>query len=148
MEDLSAVQKLIAVASRRPLKAAEIEVFNAHNMGLAALLGIRLTHIAAREVRSQLEVTADHHQPWGVANGGLYCAIAESTASIASIVAAQAPAVGVNNSTDFIKPVSSGIIEAVATPIQIGHTTHLWNVEMYQAGELVARTTLRTMIRG
>ncbi|MGO2424830.1 PaaI family thioesterase [Corynebacterium flavescens] len=148
MEHLTAMQKLIATAGQRPLKAEELELFNGNNMGLGALLGIRLTHIAAGEVRSELEVTPEHHQPWGVANGGLYCSIAESTASIASIVAAQAPAVGVNNSTDFIKPVSAGIIEAVATPIQIGQTTHLWNVEMRQDGELVARTTLRTMIRG
>jgi len=83
-----------------------------------------------------------------VANGGLYCTIAETVASLASVAAADAPAMGVNNSTDFIKATGEGELEAVATPIQLGTRTHVWSVEMRQGDTLVARTTLRTMIMG
>ncbi len=39
-----------------------------------------------------------------------------------------------------------GELEAVATPVQLGGRTHVWSVEMRQGRELIARTTLRTMI--
>ena len=77
---------------------------------------------------------------------GCTAPIAETVASIASVVAADAPAVGVNNSSDFIRSTGQGELEAVATPVQLGGRTHLWSVEMRQGGELIARTTLRTMI--
>ena len=51
-----------------------------------------------------------------------------------------------NNSSDFIRSTGQGELEAVATPVQLGGRTHLWSVEMRQGGELIARTTLRTMI--
>lgn len=121
---------------------------NSQQRGLSSLLGVRFTHVGPKEVRAEVEVTPAHHQPWGVANGGLYCSVAETTGSIASVIAAGKPAVGVNNSTDFIKGVSSGVMEAVATPVQLGRRTHVWSVEMRQEGALVARSTLRTMIMG
>ena len=62
------------------------------------------------------------------------------------VAAADAPAMGVNNSTDFIKATGEGELEAVATPIQLGTRTHVWSVEMRQGDTLIARTTLRTMI--
>ena len=72
--------------------------------------------------------------------------LVDYVASIASVAAADAPAVGVNNSSDFIRSTGEGELEAVATPVQLGGRTHVWSVEMRQGRELIARTTLRTMI--
>ncbi|WP_210385555.1 PaaI family thioesterase [Corynebacterium sp. HMSC06C06] len=138
--------KMVATVQERPLSAEEIAIFNAHNHGLGGLLGLDFTFVSKDEVRAQLEVKPEHHQPWGAANGGLYCSIAESVGSIASFVAAAAPVVGINNNTDFIRSVSDGILEAVAIPVQLGRRTHIWCVEMRQAGKLIARTNLRTMV--
>ena len=146
MSDTQKLNDLLHLAHTRVLTAEELASLNALNGGLAELIGLQFTHIGPCEARAKLQVKPEHHQPWGVANGGLYCSIAETVASIASVVAADDPAVGVNNSSDFIRSTGQGELEAVATPVQLGGRTHLWSVEMRQGGELIARTTLRTMI--
>ena len=103
MSDTQKLNDLLHLAHTRVLTAEELASLNALNGGLAELIGLQFTHIGPREARAKLQVKPEHHQPWGVANGGLYCSIAETVASIASVVAADAPAVGVNNSSDFIR---------------------------------------------
>lgn len=146
MEDTQILNDLLHTAHTRLLNEEELEKLNSVNGGLAEFIGLTFDRVGPTEARARLTVTPQHHQPWGVANGGLYCTIAESVASIASVAAADAPAMGVNNSTDFIKATGEGELEAVATPIQLGTRTHVWSVEMRQGDTLVARTTLRTMI--
>lgn len=138
-----------AAASDEGLDAAGLEEFNAANAGLDATLGIRYTHLAPDRVTVELPVTEQLLQPAGLVNGGVYCALAESAGSLAGVLAAGGtPVVGVNNNTDFIAPVSSGVIVAEATPVQVGRRTQIWQVDMTHRGKLVARSTLRTMVTG
>lgn len=138
---------LAELASTRALTATELEALNNANFGLDRNLGLRYTLIEPGRVVSELRVSSKHLQVVGLVNGGVYAAIAESTGSVASMVAAPGTmVVGVNNNTDFISAVSSGVITAEATPIQIGGRTHLWQIECTHQGEVVARTTLRTMV--
>ncbi len=88
MSDTQKLNDLLHVAHTRVLNAEELESLNALNGGLAELLGLQFTHVGPREARAKLQVLPEHHQPWGVANGGLYCSIAETVASIASVAAA------------------------------------------------------------
>ncbi|GAB2514489.1 PaaI family thioesterase [Corynebacterium atrinae] len=130
----------------RSLDAAMLEVVNAQKGGLDAHLGVRYTQIADGRVRATLDVGEHLLQPAGLVNGGVFCALAESVGSLAGLVSAGAPVVGVNNSTDFIDAVRTGSIDAKATPIQLGGRTQLWEVLMMNQGRLVARSTLRTMV--
>lgn len=136
----------LGLAADKPMDQATLAHINESATGLDKALGTRYTHIENGLVRSVLHVNSQHLQLVGLVNGGVYAAMAESTGSVASMVAAQKPVVGVNNSTDFISSVRAGVIEAEATPIQVGRRTHLWLVEMRHREKLVARTTLRTMI--
>ena len=86
-------EKLVAVSQTRPLNAEELQLINSHPQGLAGLIGLRFTRISADEIRSEVDVVPDHHQPWGVANGGLFCTITESTASVGSLILAGKPVV-------------------------------------------------------
>ncbi|MDK4241431.1 PaaI family thioesterase [Corynebacterium pseudodiphtheriticum] len=138
----------VMAAGTRQLQQAELEELNRSELGLDSLLGLVYSYADPTEVRAYLEVNSRHLQYAGSVNGGVFCAIAESVASVASMISAQRPCVGVNNSTDFIRGVSEGRIEAIAKPIQNGKRTQLWNVEMYNHEKLVARTTLRTMVVG
>lgn len=138
----------VTTAASRALHQDELDELNSAELGLDSLLGVVYSHAEPREVRAYLEVNSTHLQYAGSVNGGVFCSIAESVASVASMISAQRPCVGVNNSTDFIRGVSSGRIEAIARPIQTGKRTQLWNVEMYNHDVLVARTTLRTMVVG
>lgn len=144
--DTEKLDRLIATAQQRPLTAQELAVLNDAPVGFDAAIALRYTHVANGEVRAQLRVGPSHLQPWGIVNGGVYCAMAESTGSLAGVIAAKKPVAGVNNSTDFIKGVSGGVIQAIARPIQLGGRTQLWSVEMFNNDALVARTTLRTFV--
>lgn len=132
-------------AAKEPINQQTLDQFNEAAQGIDGLLGLRYTHVSNGLVRSELPVKPHLFQPAGMVNGGVFASMAESAGSIASMVAAGAPVVGVNNSTDFIGAVRSGTIQAEATPIQIGRRTHLWQIEMTREGKLVARTVLRTM---
>ena len=90
----------------------------------------------------------EHLQPAGLVNGGVFASIGETVASVAGIVRAGGAVVGVNNDTNFIRSVRSGVIEATAEPIQLGRRTQLWRVDMRNEDRLAAQTILRTMVVG
>jgi uncharacterized protein (TIGR00369 family) len=54
-------------------------------------------------------------------------------------------AVGVNNNTDFVRPMTTGRLDVVAEPIQQGRTLQLWQVVLTRSddGKLVARGQVR-----
>ncbi len=99
-------------------------------------------------VTGHVELGPDQHTPWGVVHGGVYCAVVESAASIGASLAVQERgqfAVGVNNNTDFVRPMTAGRVDVVAEPIQQGRTLQLWQVQLTRAddGRLVARGQVR-----
>ncbi len=98
-------------------------------------------------VSGHLDVDASHHTPWGVVHGGVWASVIESAASVGASVVVQANgqfAVGVDNVTDFLRPVRSGSISVVARPAQIGRGLQLWQVELTDAtGKTVARGRVR-----
>jgi uncharacterized protein (TIGR00369 family) len=111
--------------------------------------GIELTDASADHAVGRLEINENHHQPYGVVHGGVYCTLIETLAStgaaIWAIEAGMAGAVGVSNTTDFIKAVQSGVLVGRATPIHRGRTQQLWEVEVTREedGRLVAHGQVR-----
>lgn len=112
-----------------------------------AASGLHLTHVAADRVEGYIDLGPEHHQPYGIVHGGVYASAVESAASVGATVAALARgqiAVGVHNSTDFIRSMTSGRVSVTATPLQQGRTQQLWEVTITDAeGRLVARGSLR-----
>jgi uncharacterized protein (TIGR00369 family) len=99
-------------------------------------------------VTGSVELGQEQHTPWGVVHGGVYCSVVESAASIGASLAVQERgqfAVGVNNNTDFLRPMTAGRIDVVAEPVQQGRTLQLWQVLLTRAddGKLVARGQVR-----
>ena len=113
-----------------------------------AASGFVVTDIGGARVAGHVDLGPDQHTPWGVVHGGVYCTIIESAASIgasAAVVDRGQFAVGVNNNTDFVRPMTSGRLDVVAEPIQQGRTLQLWQVVLTRAddGKLVARGQVR-----
>jgi uncharacterized protein (TIGR00369 family) len=99
-------------------------------------------------VVGHLDVKADHHTPWGVVHGGVFATIVESTASLGASAAVADRgqfAVGVHNSTDFLRPVVDGRLDVVASPILQGRIQQLWAVEFtrHDDAKVVAQGRLR-----
>lgn len=114
--------------------------------GFGELMGLRL--VEADPDRVVMAITVGPHlmQPWGILHGGVHCSAIESTASIAASIwyGDRGTVVGVNNSTNFLRPVRDGELTYTATPIQRGRTQQLWLVECRdEAGKLAAHGQVR-----
>ena len=113
-----------------------------------AASGFVVTDVAGTRVAGHVELGPDQHTPWGVVHGGVYCTVIESAASIGASAAVMERgqfAVGVNNNTDFVRPMTTGRIDVVAEPVQQGRTLQLWQVVLTRSddGKLVARGQVR-----
>jgi 1,4-dihydroxy-2-naphthoyl-CoA hydrolase len=96
-------------------------------------VGLQLTQLGADRVEGFIELGPQHHQPWGIVHGGVYAAAIESAASIGAAMAAAEQGlvpVGVNNNTNFVRPMAGGRAKVVAAPIQQGRTQQLWEVRV------------------
>jgi len=113
-----------------------------HTSAFVSASGLRITHVAADRVEGVIDLGPEHHQPWGIVHGGVYATAIESAASVGAVTAASAHglvAVGVNNTTNFLRSMTEGRVDVVARPIQQGRTQQLWEVQISDAdGRLVA----------
>jgi uncharacterized protein (TIGR00369 family) len=78
-------------------------------------------------------VSDEIKQPAGLVHGGVYCAIAESIASLATFVAVREDgmsAQGMGNQTSFLRPITEGSVHATARRRHRGRTTWVWDVEI------------------
>nr|WP_229683785.1 PaaI family thioesterase [Nocardia camponoti] len=110
------------------------------------LIGLRFTEVGPDLVRAEWEVTPKLYQPAGIQNGGVYCTVIETLASVGGGVwfGDRGQVVGVNNNTDFLRAVSNGILTAEATPIHRGRSQQLWVVVVTDAeGRTIARGQVR-----
>ncbi|MFC9963135.1 PaaI family thioesterase [Nocardia ignorata] len=110
------------------------------------LIGMRFTEVSADRVRGEWEVRPQLHQPAGIQNGGVYCTVIETLASVGGSVwfGERGQVVGVNNNTDFLRAVREGTLTAEATPIHRGRSQQLWVVVITDAeGRMVARGQVR-----
>ncbi len=79
--------------------------------GFDRLYGLELLSVSDTEVTGRVAVRDEVKQPAGLVHGGVYAAIAESLASLATHVAVAAGgemAMGLSNSTSFLRPVTEG----------------------------------------
>ncbi len=122
----------------------------AASMGFDETLGLQIDSVTSTEVTGHLDPDDRHRQPFGLVHGGVYCAIVESLGSVGSAAHAMEKgmlgAVGLSNSTDFLRSHREGRLEARATPVHQGRSQQLWLVEITRAadGKTVARGQLRT----
>ncbi|MEV0683120.1 PaaI family thioesterase [Nocardia sp. NPDC050378] len=110
------------------------------------LIGMRFTEVSADRVRGEWEVRPQLHQPAGIQNGGVYCTVIETLASVGASVwfGERGQVVGVNNNTDFLRAVREGTLTGEATPIHRGRSQQLWVVVITDAeGRMVARGQVR-----
>lgn len=108
----------------------------------------RLHELTGTRVRATFALDERHHQAFGVVHGGVYATIVEGVASVGACMAVEDRgmyAVGIHNSTDFLRPVTIADLEVIAEPLFQGRTQQLWQVSITRLddGKLVARGQLR-----
>jgi uncharacterized protein (TIGR00369 family) len=119
--------------------------------GFDALYGLQLLEYSDSEVRAEVPVRDELKQPMGLIHGGVYAAIAESLASLATALAVASDgstAMGLSNSTSFLRPITEGVIHACATRLHRGRTTWVWDVTFSNdAGRTCAVTRMTIAVR-
>ena len=118
---------------------------------LDGVIGIETLSIGEDVARSRLAITDAARQPYGLVHGGVYAAMAESLASIATAMAVLGDgniAVGLSNNTSFMRPATEGYVHAEAKRRHRGRTTWIWDVDMTDdEGRLCATTRVTMAVR-
>lgn len=101
---------------------------------LGALLGIEFTEIGEDFVKARMPVDERTHQPYGILHGGASVVLAETIGSVASSMVIDWDkyiGVGLEVNANHLRPVKSGYVTAVCTPLHIGGKTHVWDIKIY-----------------
>jgi 1,4-dihydroxy-2-naphthoyl-CoA hydrolase len=96
-------------------------------------LGLTFETFQRDQVVARLDASERLHQPFGIVHGGVWCSVIESVASIAGwlhVALDGYVVVGVNNTTDFLRPHVTGPVEITGTPLHLGRQQHLWEVDI------------------
>ena len=115
---------------------------------LDGILGFEILEAGEEAASARFEVQNHHRQPFGIVHGGVYAALAEGLASLATYLQVAKDgkiAVGLSNFTSFLRPVSEGVVTAAARAMHSGRTTWVWEVEFTnEAGKrcAISRVTL------
>ena len=100
--------------------------------GVQATLGIKVIEVSAERVVLTLPVGPPVHQPAGLLHGGVSALLAETAASIGSGAAAPEGKVivGIELSASHLRGMTEGVLTAVATPIRLGRSVHVWHIAL------------------
>ena len=109
--------------------------------------GLVLEEVSGTRVSGYIDLGAQHHTPWGIVHGGVYSTAIESAASIGAstaVVERGEVAVGLTNTTHFLRSVVSGRVGVEAVALNQGRTQQLWRVDIRtDSGKLVAHGEVR-----
>jgi 1,4-dihydroxy-2-naphthoyl-CoA hydrolase len=109
--------------------------------------GLVLDDVGGSRVVGHIELDSAHHTPWGIVHGGVYSAAVESAASIgatAAVIDGGLVAVGLTNTTQFLRSLTTGRVNVEAVALYQGRSHQLWRVEITDgAGGLVAHGEVR-----
>jgi 1,4-dihydroxy-2-naphthoyl-CoA hydrolase len=136
-------EEAAAIRGGPHLEAASLEEGSA----FLRAAGLILDEITAARVTGHLVLGADHHTPWGIVHGGVYTTAIESAASVGASTAVRDQgqvAVGLTNTTHFLRSVTQGRVNVEATALSQGRTQQLWRVDIRdEAGRLIAHGEVR-----
>ncbi len=117
-----------------------------------ALYGLEVLEHSDERVVARVAIRDQIKQPMGLVHGGLYASMAESMTSMATAAAVMPngnAAMGLANSTSFLRPITSGdYVHATATRRHKGRTTWVWDVDVTDdEGRLCATTRMTIAVR-
>jgi len=118
--------------------------------GWVRAMGVEITRATEDEVRAEWTVGPQHLQAYGIVHGGVHCGVIETLASIGAALWGmqhERGVVGLENHTSFLRAVRAGArLTAVATPLQRGRRSQVWQAEIRDEQErLVATGSVRLL---
>ncbi|WP_263142884.1 hotdog fold thioesterase [Pseudomonas sp. RIT-PI-AD] len=96
-------------------------------------LDIRFEAFDEQSLTASMAVDARTHQPYGLLHGGASVVLAESLGSSASYLCIDSSrfyCVGLEVNANHLRGLRSGRVTAVARPVHVGRTTHVWDIRL------------------
>ncbi|MGI9614580.1 MAG: PaaI family thioesterase [Acidimicrobiales bacterium] len=114
-------------------------------MPLTGLLGLGIVGGGPDEIRARCSWAPERCTSGGVLHGGYLMAIADSVGAMVAVFNLPAGAITatIESKTNFLRGVTEGDLDIVATPVHVGRTTIVVQTDIARAadGKLVTRTT-------
>ena len=100
---------------------------------MVSALGIEITDLGDEYISGKMPVDERTKQPFGLLHGGASAAFAETLGSIGAgnqVNLEQYSVVGIELNSSHLKAVKSGWVYGKATPIRIGRTIQVWDINI------------------
>jgi 1,4-dihydroxy-2-naphthoyl-CoA hydrolase len=114
----------------------------------AGLLGIEWLDDDPDAARARVEVRDELLQPFGIVHGGVMSTLVESLCSRSTALAVHGDgmvAMGQSINVSFMRPISEGSIEVLATARHRGRTTWVWDAEIRDSQDKVCAISQMTI---
>ena len=122
------------------------KVNNSFQDTMMSVLGIEITDFGESYVSGKMPVDNRTKQPFGLLHGGASAAFAETLGSIGAgkhVDLEEYFVVGVELNSSHLKAVRAGWVFGKATPIRVGRTIQVWDIDIKnQEGDLVCKSRL------
>ena len=105
---------------------------------MADFLGLKWVEIGENFLKMSMPVHATTRQPYGFLHGGASCVLAETIGSIGSALVIDRDkyyCVGLEINANHLRSVKDGTVVAIASPLHLGKTTHVWDIKIYDDEE-------------
>ncbi|MBV8943227.1 MAG: PaaI family thioesterase [Solirubrobacterales bacterium] len=114
-------------------------------------LGLEWIELTSDSAHVRFEVRENLKQPLGLLHGGIYCAVAETVASVATVREVWRDGfvgMGMSNSASFLRPVTAGTVDVIAALRARGDREWLWTHDFRdEAGRLCALVNVTIAVR-
>jgi len=114
----------------------------------AAALGIEFVATGQDFILARMPVEARTHQPAGLLHGGASVLLAETLGSVAGnlcVDRSQYACVGLEINANHVRAVRTGWVYGKVTPIHIGRSTQVWQIEIRTESEQLVCTSRLTL---
>lgn len=114
-------------------------------------LGIEFTEAGDDYLCAKMPVDERTIQPFGLLHGGASCVLAETLGSVAGnlcVEQGKQVVVGVEINANHIRSATGGYVHGKASPVNIGRTIQVWNIEIVNdEGKLVCVSRLTVAVK-
>ena len=122
------------------------KVNNSFQDTMMSVLGIEITDFGESYVSGKMPVDNRTKQPFGLLHGGASAAFAETLGSIGAgkhVDLEEHSVVGVELNSSHLKAVRTGWVFGKATPIRVGRTMQVWDIDIKnQEDDLICKSRL------
>lgn len=105
---------------------------------MAEFLDLKWQEIGEDYLKLSMPVNSKTQQPYGFLHGGASCVLAETVGSVASALVIDQErfyCVGLEINANHLRSVSNGTVTAIAKPLHLGKSTHVWDIKIYDDKE-------------